>query len=182
MPLAILEISLPLSARGQGLGHRMLELWYEDIQSRQDLPLGLFCSAAERPARLYFPYGFRPALTGRTYGPLYMPLGDSPKTFRAFCEMYYQPTQVLLRRPAALEWRHEIDCLLKFALLEEGLTFGMGETVNLEGALLYAPGRASLLFTEQGRCVGWELDGIAQMHPAYDGKEILRDGGGMTWN
>lgn len=170
------------AVRGQGIGHRMLEMWYKDIQSRDKRPLGLFCSAAERPAQLYFPYGFRPALTGRTYGPLYMPLGDSPQTFRDFCDMYYQPTDVLLRRPATVEWRHEIDCLLKFALLEQGLEFGMGKTVNLEGALLYAPGKAQLLFTQQGRCVGWELGGIAQLHPAYYGKEIREDRGGTVWN
>lgn len=74
-----------------------------------------------------------------------------------------------------MEWHHEIDCLLKFALLEQGLDFGMGQTVNLEGALLYSPGKAQLLFTRQGRCVGWELDGITQMHPAYYGKEIRQD-------
>lgn len=82
------------AVRGQGIGHRMLQMWHADIQSRDKLPLGLFCSAAERPARLYFPYGFRPALTGRTYGPLYMPLGDSPETFREFCDMYYHPQPI----------------------------------------------------------------------------------------
>lgn len=162
-------------ARGKGLGHRMLEVWYDDLCRRKQKPLGLFCSAKERAAKLYFPYGFRPALKGRDYGPLYMPLGDSPESFQELCDWYYEPAQRLIRRKATLEWRHEIDCLLKFAMLDRGLTFGIGETTGLEPALLYKPERAELLFTPSDRCVGWMMDEIAQVHPQYSGIQVTKE-------
>ncbi len=160
------------SCRGQGIGKQMLTLWYDDLTHRQDVPLALFCSAAERPAQLYYPYGFRPAIEGRTYGPLYRPLGNSPETFRQFCEMYYQPADFLVSRPATVQYRHEVDCLLKFALIDQGLKLGIGEQQSVEEVLLYKPGQCNMLFTEQGRCVGWEMNGITQVHPQYTNVKI----------
>lgn len=161
-------------ARGQGIGGKMLRFWFDDLTGRERKPIGLFCSAKEEIAPIYFPYGFRPALSGRTAGPLYMPLGDSPESFRGFCENYYQPADFLVRRKATVGWRHEIDCLLRFALMEEGLPFGVGEGINLEAALLYHPGKAELLFTESGRCVGWLFDGEKQVFPAYCDTRVER--------
>ena len=157
--------------RGQGLGHRMLEFWFDDIKGRQGLPLCFLCMGDKRAAKLYFPYGFQTIEKGATYGPLFMPLGNTPTDFREFCEEYYRPSPILLRRPASVEWRHEIDCLLKYALWSRGLD----HTINgiyLEQALLYFPDRADLLFTESGRCVGWGLDGITRMHPVYQNSKI----------
>lgn len=158
--------------RGQGIGHKMLKKWYEDITSRDDLPLCLLCMGDKRASKLYFPYGFKTIENGASFGPLFMPLGDTPTDFEEFCEIYYQPSDVLIRRPATVEWRHEIDCLLKYALWSMGLE----HTINgiyLEQALLYSPGKAKLLFTERNRCVGWELDGILQVHPQYKSSVIL---------
>ena len=159
--------------RGKGIGKRVLEVWFEDLQNQPNPPAALFCTADLRPAQLYFSYGFRPAISGREYGPLYMPIGNSPKTFNEFCDMYYTPTNKLIRRPADIEWRHEIDCLLKFAFIEIGLPFGMGEVYSMEEALLYSPENAEMIFTEKGRCVGWIYKGKIQIYPTYKNVEII---------
>ena len=159
--------------RGQGLGHRMLEAWHDDISSRNDLPLCFLCMGDRRAAKLYFPYGFKTIEKGAEWGPLFMPLGDSPKDFREFCESYYQPSDVLIRRVATVEWRHEIDCLLKYSLW----SMGLDHTINgkfLEQALLYSPEQAELLFTADNRCVGWALDGTVRVHPSYSKSEIVK--------
>ena len=158
--------------RGQGLGHRMLEVWHSDLSSRADLPLCFLCMGEKRAAKLYFPYGFRTIEKNAAWGPLYMPLGDSPEDFREFCEGYYQPSDTLIRRKATVEWRHEIDCLLKYSLW----SIGMDHMINgkiMEQALLYSPDAAELLFTEDGKCVGWMLDGEVMVHPIYQKSEIV---------
>lgn len=159
--------------RGQGIGTRLLEMWYADLQARDDKPLALFCTSAPRAARMYEAYGMRPIVKGADYGPSYMPLGDSPADFEAFCDAYYQPTSALNARPATFTWRHEIDLLLKFALLQRGLPFGFEGMPTLEQALLSAPDKTALLFTDGGRCVGWRYDGHAQIYPAYEKNEII---------
>lgn len=158
--------------RGQGIGHRMLEFWYEDIKSRTDLPLCFLCMGEKRAAKLYFPYGFRTIEKGAEYGPLFMPLGNSHADFVDFCDAYYQPSALLFRRPATLEWRHEIDCLLKYSMWSIGLDYTINGRI-LEQALLYSPGSAELLFTENERCVGWILGGIIKVHPTYERSEII---------
>ena len=158
--------------RGQGLGHRMLGFWHNDIKNRDDLPLCFLCMGERRAAKLYFPYGFRTIEKGAEWGPLFMPLGDSPTDFREFCDNYYRPSDLLFRRKATVQWRHEIDCLLKYCLW----TMGLDHTINgkiLEQALLYSPGAAELLFTEDSRCVGWMLDGEIRIHPYYSKCEII---------
>lgn len=153
--------------RGQGIGTRLLELWYADLQARNDLPLALFCTSAPKAAPMYAKYGMRPIADGATWGPSFMPLGKSPARFADFCESYYQPSSCLISRPATFAHRHEIDCLLKFALLARGESLGIGGVPSAEHAILYAPDRAEMLFTEHGACVGWRVDGPAQMHPQY---------------
>ncbi len=158
--------------RGRGLGHRMLEFWHEDISSRDSLPLCFLCMGDKRAAKLYFPYGFQTIEKGAEWGPLFMPLGDSPNDFRELCDLYYQPSDALFRRAATLEWRHEIDCLLKYSMWSMGLDYTVDGKI-LEQALLYSPGAAELLFTESGRCVGWMLDGKLKLHPKYANTPII---------
>lgn len=160
--------------RGQGIGREALTLWYQDMTTRPDAPLALFCTS-HRVASIYFPYGFRPAVRGTENGPLYLPLGDSPATFEEFCAHYYLPADVLFLRPATLEWRHEIDCLLKFALTDLGLPFGFDEVATLEEALLYHSCAPELLFTEQNRCVGWQVNGKTQLYPTYGHSKIIQE-------
>ena len=157
--------------RGQGLGHKMLEFWHEDIKSRNDLPICFLCMGEKRAAKLYFPYGFRPIEKGAEWGPLYMPLGDSPQDFRELCESYYKPADLLLRRPASLEWRHEIDCLLKYCLWNMGLDYTINGRI-MEQALLYSPEKAEMIFTEEGKCIGWIYDGDVCVHPKYKSAKI----------
>ena len=145
--------------RGQGIGKKMLQMWYDNLQTREDKPLALFCSANDRVVGMYYDYGFRHAAEG---GHLYLPVDNSPDTFQAFCENYYTPSDVLIVRPAALQYRHEIDCLLRFAMLNAGEDFQ-----KIEETLLYAPDKTQMLFTENGRCVGWQSEEIIYVHPQY---------------
>lgn len=142
--------------RGQGIGRRMLEFWLSDLQSRNDAPSALFCTAGdERLAKLYEPYGFRPALKGTKCGPLYRPIKDSPETFDEFCKEYYKPAKSLVFKKAALEWRHEIDCLLKFAMLDLGLEHLPEGMTSLEAALLEnGAKRIDIIFTDANIPVG----------------------------
>ncbi len=158
--------------RGQGLGHRMLDFWFDDISSRDDLPLCFLCMGDKRAAKLYFPYGFTTIEKDAAWGPLYMPLGDSPSDFRELCDLYYQPSPLLFCRKATVRWRHEIDCLLKYSLWSMGLDYTINGRI-LEQALLYSPSTADLLFTKGGRCVGWALDGEIKVHPTYKKSEIV---------
>ena len=142
--------------RGQGIGKKMLDFWQEDLSTRSDLPLALFCTAGEEwLAKLYAPYGFRPAIKNTTCGPLYRPLGNSPETFSEFCEEYYRPANSLVFKPATLEWRHEIDCLFKFAMLDLGLPYLPEGMVSLESSLLENSGEGvEIIFTEKNIPVG----------------------------
>ena len=158
--------------RGQGLGHKMLDVWFDDLQTRDNKPLCFLCMGEKRAAKLYFPYGFQTIEKGAEWGPLFMPLGDSPKDFREFCESYYLPSDILFRRHASLEWRHEIDCLLKYSMWAMGLDYKINGTI-LEQALLYSPNSAELLFTDQNRCVGWIYNGEICVHPVYSKCEIV---------
>ena len=142
--------------RGQGIGRRMLNFWHDDLKTRQGLPLALFCTAGDEGlARLYAPYGFRPALKGASRGPLYCPLGDSPETFSEFCKQYYAPARSIVFKPAALEWRHEIDCLFKFAMLDAGLDYLPKGIDSLESALLSdRREKTEIIFTDTNIPVG----------------------------
>lgn len=158
--------------RGQGLGHRMLDFWFEDIRNRPSLPLCFLCMGEKRASKLYFPYGFKTIEKDASYGPLYMPLGDSPADFRELCNEYYKPSDILFKMPATVEWRHEIDCLLKYSMWIMGLDYKINGTI-LEQALLYSPKDTQLLFTDKSRCVGWIYRGEIRIHPNYTKSEII---------
>lgn len=160
--------------RGQGIGRQMLDFWHGDAHKRDGAPTALFCTAgSERLVKLYEPYGFRPALKGATCGPLYCPLGDSPETFQGFCASYYKPAESLIFKKATLEWRHEIDCLLKFAMLDMGLDYLPDGMVSLESSLLEnGAKRIDIIFTDTGIPVGLAKvrDGgkcDISIHPSY---------------
>lgn len=143
------------SFRGQGIGKRLLDMWVEDVKDRADLPLALFCTAgSEKLAKMYAPYGFRCAIKDTHFGPLYCPLGNSPETFDEFCRDYYKPASALIFKPATLEWRHEIDCLFKFAMLALGLDYLPQGVESLEKALLDHDTSVEIIFTDTGTPVG----------------------------
>ena len=162
------------SYRGQGIGRKMLDIWYDDVQNRTDAPRALFCTAgSEGLVKLYEPYGFRPAIKGATSGPLYCPLGESPDSFEEFCAEYYKPAKSLVFKRATLEWRHEIDCLFKFAMLDAGLDYLPEGMVSLEASILEngAVG-VEIIFTDEDIPVGLanlRQDGKkdVRIHPSY---------------
>ncbi len=160
--------------RGQGIGRKMLDLWFHDAHTRKDAPIALFCTAGDEGlAKLYEPYGFRPALKGAKCGPLYCPLGESPETFEEFCREYYKPAQSLVFKKATLEWRHEIDCLLKFAMLDSGLDYLPEGMTSLEASILEnGAKRIDIIFTDTNIPVGLARvrDGgkcDISIHPSY---------------
>ncbi len=162
-------------ARGKGIGGKVLSMWYEDISSRTDLPLGLFCSAGSKElVSLYKKYGFNLAVRGTETGPLFKPLGNSPSSFVDFCKEYYVPSENLYVKSATVEYRHEVDCLLKFALMDNDLTFGFDEIHSIEEALVFENDyNTEILFTDLNRVAGWQItlpDGTIkkQVYPLYD--------------
>ena len=156
--------------RGKGIGGKLLSFWYQDFQTITKPPLCFMCSAGTKElTELYGRFGFKPAIEGTEFGFLYMPIGDSPDSFREFRQTYYKSSDTLYHRKASVNYRHEIDCLLKFTYKDMGLEFGNG----VEGALLYAPERCGMLFSEDGHCVGYSYDGIIQTHPLYSDSIII---------
>lgn len=159
--------------RGQGVGKKLLDFWFDDIKNRADLPLALFCtSGSERLTESYAKYGFRTVIEGAKYGPLYCPLGDSPATFREFCRKYYKPAKSLTFKPATLEWRHEIDCLFKFAMLDTGHEYLPHGVDSLEKAMLDKDERVELIFADEKIPVGVSFrmpngKRDIRIHPSY---------------
>lgn len=154
--------------RGKGIGGALLNFWFEDFKGRADLPRCLLCSAGTKELTdLYRKFGFRTAIAGTDHGALYLPLGDSPASFRDFYDKYYKASDILYHRKAMLGYRHEIDCLLKFALTDLDMEFGIAEINSVESAILYHADRCGMLFSEDGHCVGWSMDGVRQVYPLY---------------
>jgi hypothetical protein len=63
--------------------------------------------------------------------------------------------------------RNEIDCLLRFALMDMGESFGIGNVKDLFWLLMDEPERAKIVLTKEGKTVGWSVDGEMQLHPKY---------------
>lgn len=149
--------------QGQGIGGRLMAMLAESLRGRNDPPLALFCTSSKpHLVRMYAKLGFRPALTGTEKGPLYSPLAGSPETFPEFCRAYYRPARELRLLAGTVGWRHEVDCLLNFALREAGENpvGGPGGYSSFEAAFLALAGDPSLgklerLVTDAERTVGW---------------------------
>ena len=169
-----------------GIGGRLLDMLVEDLKRSKILPACLLCTSSKpHLVRLYVDkLGFRPAITGTEGGPLYAPLGGSPETFSEFCRKYYRPAVSLHFAPGSIGFRHEVDCLLNFALREAGenRTFGLKSFPTYESAFLSlaadpALGRLERVATDDGRTVGWSFLPAAgeretQVHPSFRDKKI----------
>jgi hypothetical protein len=169
-----------ITARGKGIGGTLLSKWYEDISACDNAPLALFCSAGSKElVSLYKKHGFSLAVRNTETGPLYKPLNDSPDNFEAFCKKYYKPSDVLFSKKATVEYRHEIDLLLKFALLDLGLTFGFAGVSSLEEVLMLKENcDANILFTNENVVAGWQFVDesgkvYTQVYPIYTDAKII---------
>ncbi len=148
--------------RGQGIGATLLEMWHADLESRpaDQRPLAFFCTSAHSMIeRHYGKYGFRECF-GENGGPTFLPLGNSPTSFEAFCESYYAPCGEVRFVEGDVGWRHEIDCLLKFRCMARGEPFGLPSVPSYEEAWLRVreqPGCGKLECAVNGRghAVGW---------------------------
>jgi len=166
--------------RGQGIGRRLFDMLKESLKRESDLPLALFCTSSKpHLVRLYGEIGFRPAITGSEGGPLYAPLCGSPERFSDFCRRYYAPAFRLRFEQGGIGFRHEVDCLLRFALLElgENAEFGLCGYASYEAAFLAvaadpSAGRLERVATDSGRTAGWAFTprgGVREVlvHPAF---------------
>ena len=162
----------PEEHRGNGYCAQTLRYCMDYIDHMPNAPLALFCTASIALTKVYKRYGFVTAIRGRDGGPLYRPLGNSPKTFQEFCEQYYTETDELHTVNATFAWRNEIDCLLRFALIDLGEAFGINGVNDIWPIILDKPERVKIILTREKRCVGWMLDGETQIHPKYRGIKI----------
>ena len=154
--------------RGKGIGGNLLKLWWKDFNACDALPLCFLCSTGSKElTELYGRFGFVTAMEGAERGPLYMPIGDSPSSFREFYNSYYKPSDSIIHKRATVEYRHEIDCLLRFAFMDLGIPFGIGDVKSIESALLYNPERVGILLSDDGHVVGWSFDRKIQAYPLY---------------
>lgn len=169
-------VATPEEFRGKGYCAKTLEYCFDYVDNMPNAPLALFCTAGTLElTNLYKKYGFVTAISGRDRGPLYRPVGNSPKTFQEFCKQYYDETDELYITDATFQWRNEIDCLLRFALID------MGESLNIKGVsdiwpiILNEPERAKVIHTKEKKCVGWMLDGEIQLHPLYRNIKTIKN-------
>ena len=168
-----------------GIGRTLLEMLTDSVRSSKDLPSALFCTSSKpHLVRMYAPLGFRPAISGTDRGMLYCPLGNSPETFDDFCQEYYRPAKSLSFEPGTVGFRHELDCLLCFALCAAGEpgTYGLKSFPTYESAFLTlaenpALGKLERVATEDWRTVGWAYtpangEREIQLHPAFRNMKI----------
>lgn len=164
--------------QGKGIGRSVLDLWFEHQQTTENGPAAFLCSCGkEFLVKLYGRYGFRTALKDTKIGPLYCPWGKAPETFQEFCEEYYTACSELTFLPGNAEYRHEVDCLLYFALREQEEPFGLPGISSYEAALMLLKsdpqaGVLERIAISNGHTVGWSFtfpDGKRQMqlHPKY---------------
>ena len=169
----------------QGIGRHLLEMLTASVRSEKNPPRCLFCTTGKpHLVAMYAPLGFRPVLEGTDRGLLYCPLNGSPEKFSDFCREYYRPAEELHFVPATVGYRHEVDCLLGFALCAAGefRTFGLKSFATYEAAFLTLEADPSLgklerVVTEDGRTVGWSFlpaggERELQLHPAFRSMKI----------
>ena len=166
----------------QGIGRKLLTMWFEDIQNRSEPPLGLFCTSKMHLLDLYRRYGFVSAMRDASQpAPLYKPCKSTAKTFQEFCEDYYTETKHLRIRRGTVSDRHEIDCLLKFAFCDHKKPFAWENMPGFEPAFLAANSGAGnmpeVITADNGHIVGWAYTPIngtrlIQLHWKYNAKDI----------
>lgn len=156
--------------RGKGLCNKTLNFCFDEISKLENAPAALFCTAGTQwLTDMYTKFGFTTAIRGTTFGPLYYPIGDSPKTFKEFYENYYTPAKTLRAVKATWEWRNEIDCFLNFAMRDNGLDYAINGTRDLYAMLLNGTDKdVKVILTDEDKCVGWMIDGVAKVYPLYE--------------
>jgi len=166
-------LTLP-EKRGQGLGREVIKKWTADIKSRGDAPLALFCTATAEITEIYRPLGFREITPEAKGGFLYCPLGNSPETFKEFCDDYFVSGKEIYQKPASMEYRHELDCLLRFAFFALKEEFTMGGSFYVEDYFVKCPEKLSIFFDERNHVVGWGYEDNFKIHPAYRDCKIIK--------
>jgi len=145
--------------RGLGVTNILMKYLHEDFKTSP--VIGAMCTCSVPWIRdIYKPYGFH-----QTYPDsprLYCPGPGSPFEFKDLAEQYYRSGFALRVVPGTMEYRHEIDCLLKFTLELKKKTvlrsFAASAVTSYQDALFKQEdnrGRIFVVLTLDGRCVGW---------------------------
>jgi len=115
-------------------------------------------------ARMYFRYGFQPVVQGAETGPLVLFKEGRGRGFRAFEEEYFRPGQDVAVLPGTMAYRHDIDKMLKNALLirnKQSKRVAMASRVATyqDACFLVEDGRGLVAVARaaRGSVVGWSF-------------------------
>ena len=155
--------------RRKGIAERLFSAFCEHFFNDSP-PIAAFCSTgSEWVANIYKSGGFRTIDPEAAYGPLYCPKPGLPDTFDDFSERFYsgQFAGSVHAVPATMEYRHEIDCVLKFTKIRRGVppksipSFQQAYFDKLDGK-----GDLVVLMSPRDRPLGWHFT-------PYDGSAPL---------
>ena len=177
------QVYVDLDFRGLGITNILMKYLHADFESSP--VMGAMCTCmAPWITDIYRPYGFH-----QTYPDsprLYCPGAGSPFDFKDLSEEYYKNSSALRVLPGTMEYRHEIDCLLKFTLELKKKTaqrnFVASAVTSYQDALFKQEdkqGRIFVVLSDDGRCIGWSFclaplpDTTAvfldyELHPDYE--------------
>ena len=165
--------------QGKGVGRTLLKRFEQDLHHGACRASAIFCSTDSRwMVNICRTMGFRMVDDGQEHGDLFCPVSPNvPKNFKDFCCEYYQPSDKVYMRKATMEYRHELDCLLKICFRKMKLSYEAAGFDSFEAACHHAGQTRKPLycfFTENGHCVGWMFQNCKILYPLYSESEIIQ--------
>lgn len=168
--------------RGLDITSTIMKYWNNEFTSSSVLGAMCTCSIPKIRA-LYMPFGFRQTYSDSNR--LYCPGKQSPENFKDLSDSYYQPASDIQVISGSMEYRHEIDCLLKFTMelnkWKSDRIFVSSAVTSFQDAIFKQEdgrGQIFVALTEKGHCIGWSFclaplpDKSAtffdyELHPSY---------------
>lgn len=160
--------------RKKGIAERLFRAFSKHYFDNSP-PIAAFCTTGtDWVVNIYRPAGFRTIVPNAPCGPLYCPKPGQPETFDEFADNFYRGHCAGRAQAIAgtMQYRHEIDCVLKFTLIRKGLlpdpfpSFQQAYFDHCDGK-----GDLVVFLSPQQRPLGWRFtpnDGSAPrgtMHP-----------------
>ena len=109
--------------RKKGIAERLFSAFSKHYFDNSP-PIAAFCTTGtDWVVNIYRPAGFRTIVPNAPCGPLYCPKPGQPETFDEFADNFYRGhcTGRAQAIAGTMQYRHEIDCVLKFTLIRKGL-------------------------------------------------------------
>lgn len=149
--------------RKKGITDCLMKYFMEDFKSCP--AIAAFCfSSLEWIAGIYLKYGFKPALTGKSVGPLMLANSNIPEDFIAFQNYYYTPANSIKAVKGSMKFHHELDSLLRYSLMNdekhENRVFASVSISSFRAAAFMQEDLRGHIFcavTPNDRCVGWSF-------------------------